>query len=156
MTDLPYRKTIRLARAAYDQPDATWLVTVGTLNRWTHPFADPALATDVVATIERYVARKQLTVFAGCLMPEHLHLVIATHGQNLIDVMGAIKSLTTRDWWKHGGVKEVWQRSFHDEGLRIPDAFERAMAYVVLNPQEAGLVADWREYPFRFATIAAP
>ena len=153
MTEPPNRKTIRLARAAYDQPDATWLVTVAVLDRRSRPFANSTLAADVVATIDSYVSREKLTVFAGCLMPDHLHLVIATHDQNLIDVVAAIKSITTRVWWKHGGVKEIWQRSFHDEGLRNPDAFDGAMMYVLQNPQDEGLVADWRDYPFRFATI---
>ena len=140
--DLSIRKRIRLTRDAYDQPDATWLVTVGVLDRWTQPFANPALASDVVATIDRYVARKELTIFAGCLMPDHLHLVICTNGLNLIDVMGAIKSITTRDWWKHGGTNEVWQRSYHDEGLRIPEAFKRGMRYVLENPVKAKLAAS--------------
>jgi REP element-mobilizing transposase RayT len=120
MAEPRFRTSIRLARAAYDQRDATWLVTVGVLNRHTLPFADPVLAADVVSTIQSYVAQTNLTVFAGCLMPDHMHLVIATHGQNLVDVIGAIKSITTRVRWTDGGAKEVWQRSFHDEGLRDP------------------------------------
>jgi REP element-mobilizing transposase RayT len=153
MTDLPIRTRIRLARDAYDQPDATWLVTVGALDRLSKPFANPTLATDVVATIDRYVARIGLTIFAGCLMPDHLHLVIGTHGQNLIDAISAIKSITTRDWWRHGGTKEVWQRSFHDEGLRSPEAFERAVTYVLENPVTAGLAASWDEYPYRLVAV---
>ena len=47
----------------------------------------------------------------------------------------------------------IWQRSFHDEGLRIQTAFERAMEYVLTNPQTTGLVADWWEYPFLFGTV---
>ena len=80
MSDLRIRKRIRLARSAYEQLDATWLVTIGAIHRYTLPFANPDLARDMISTMERYVDRKGITVFAGCLMPEHLHLVIATHG----------------------------------------------------------------------------
>ena len=153
MTDLAVRKPIRLARAAYDQPDATWLVTVAARNRNAHPFGVPDLAVQAVCAIESYVVRQNVTVFAGCLMPDHLHMVMATHGQSLIDVIGAIKSLTTHVWWRHGGVGAVWQRSFHDEGLRIPAAFDRATEYVLENPQVGGIVEDWRYYSYLFGTV---
>lgn len=79
-------------------------------------------------------------------MSDHLHLVSRTHGQNLIDVIGAIKSITTRDRWRHGGSSKAWQRSYHDE------AFDRTMTYVLNSPVEAGLAASWEDYHYRIAT----
>ena len=42
----------------------------------------------------------------------------------------------------------MWQRSFHDRGLRDPSAIDRAIAYVVSNPVRTGLVSKWEEYPY--------
>ena len=88
-----------------------------------------------------------------CLMPDHAHLLIQITGISLVDVIRDIKSRSTRLWWAHGGVGTLWQRSFHDEGLRTPKAYEDAATYILDNPVLAGLVTDWADYPFIGGTL---
>ena len=92
-------------------------------------------------------AHGRLDVFAAVVMPDHVHLLVATTHGNLVDHVSAVKSAPTRVWWKHGGRGVLWQRSFHDEGNRSASIFAQALEYVVGNPVEAGLVARWTDYP---------
>ncbi|HKG26275.1 MAG TPA: transposase [Thermomicrobiales bacterium] len=110
--------------------------------------ADEGLAGDVVVAVaERCVARgASLELF--CLMPDHLHLLVRVGAVGLVEVVGDVKSRTTRGWWAHGGNGALWQRSFHDHGIRGGRDFDETVRYIVENPVKAGLVEDWREYPF--------
>lgn len=82
-------------------------------------------------------------------MPDHAHCVIqiTSHGAGLIDVVRDVTSWTTRVWWKHGGQGAMWQRSFHDHGLRTMRDYDQALTYLLHNPERAVLVDDWSEYP---------
>ena len=42
----------------------------------------------------------------------------------------------------------MWQERFHDRGIRRSEKMEDVVGYVVANPVDAGLVADWREWPW--------
>lgn len=86
---------------------------------------------------------------AYCLMPDHAHCIvqIRTHRTGIVDVVREFKSCTTRVWWKHGGQGQMWQRSFHDHGLRTMRDYEEELAYGCANPVRAGLVAEWAAYP---------
>ncbi len=46
------------------------------------------------------------------------------------------------------GSDKVWQRSFFDHALRDEESLEAVARYIVSNPVRAGLVEDWRDYPF--------
>ena len=59
----------------------------------------------------------------------------------------------TRAWWRHGGTGPLWQRCFHDRGIRHPDDYERAAIYVLENPVCAGLVTDWPDFPHLGGTL---
>lgn len=41
----------------------------------------------------------------------------------------------------------MWQRSFHDHGLRTMRDYDQALTYLLHNPERAVLVDDWSEYP---------
>lgn len=81
-------------------------------------------------------------------MPDHAHLLVQITTGNLIDALRDAKSGTTHLWWRHGGHGPLWQRSFHDTGLRTPTDYDRAFAYILDNPVRAGLVEHWADYPF--------
>ena len=83
-----------------------------------------------------------------CLMPDHLHLLLRVGQAGLVEVVGDVKSRTTREWWAHGGGGALWQRSFYDHGIRGSRDFDETVRYIVENPVKAGLVEDWAEYPF--------
>jgi REP element-mobilizing transposase RayT len=143
-----YHRRIRLNLEAYRIAGTAWLVTIGTANR-APVFANLALGTDVGAMIEERCAKRGAVLDAYCLMPDHAHCIIqvTTQGAGLVDVIRDVKSCSTRVWWRHGGTGPMWQRSFHDHGLRTARDYDRALAYLFDNPVRAGLVEEWSAYP---------
>ena len=98
----------------------------------------------VVADTLRLFDEKKYRLFAWCIMPNHVHVVMRvfpTH--ELADVLHSWKSYTAKEanriLNKHGA---FWQREYYDHLLRDEAEFERALKYVVENPVKAGL-KDW-------------
>ncbi len=154
-TTRPSRKPIRLPAGAYAVPGSAWLVTIGAADR-AHVFADHALARAVTALLEERCPAMGATLDAYCLMPDHAHLLLQITTGNLIDVVRDAKSRTTHLWWNHDGSGPLWQRSFHDRGLRTPAHYDLACAYILENPVRAGLVAAWSDYPFLGGAYLSP
>jgi REP element-mobilizing transposase RayT len=46
-----------------------------------------------------------------------------------------------------------WQKDFYDHILRRDEDLIRHVRYILANPIRAGLVTDWRQYPYRGSTI---
>lgn len=80
-------------------------------------------------------------------MPDHLHAVVAIDHSDLIAIMRDVKSWTIHNWTRRTGQKRLWQESFHDHGVRRSEKMDELVKYVTENPQRAGLVSDWTEYP---------
>lgn len=81
------------------------------------------------------------------IMPNHIHAIIGIESgskQSLPQVVGAIKSLTTRRYKKHGSedasatprnVKTyLWQKSFHDRIIRNQKEYDILTQYIHNNP----------------------
>ncbi|MGH2533571.1 MAG: REP-associated tyrosine transposase [Thermomicrobiales bacterium] len=134
--------------AAYREAGSAWHVTIGTENREARVFAEPELARSVVAAIAERCAARDAGVDLCCLMPDHCHLIIQIKTTGLVDVIGDVKSRTTRVWWAHGNTGSLWQRSFHDRGIRTAREYDETVRYILENPVRAGLVDDWSDYPF--------
>jgi REP element-mobilizing transposase RayT len=66
----------------------------------------------------------------------------------LIRFVGQFKNLAQRRFWSIGGQGTIWQRSFWDHFLRSTDDLAVVVAYILNNPVRAGLVQEWRDYPF--------
>jgi hypothetical protein len=59
-----------------------------------------------------------------------------------------LKSRTTRAWWRCGGTGALWQRSFHNRGLREVADIDRVIVYVLDNSVRADLVDEWEQNPY--------
>ncbi len=113
---------------------------------------------EVAATAWRafldYWALKRFTVHTVCLMPDHMHLLIAPTGQgeSITDIVGGIKLTQSHAVNKAHGKWLRWQPSFHDHVLGrssdIDDEFQAIRYYIQQNPVRANLVASATEYPF--------
>jgi putative transposase len=85
---------------------------------------------------------------AVCVMPDHVHLLLAPFSKNLIDLIGEWKGYTTHLLWNEEYIGKVWQRSFYDHALRFEEDLIKVAKYIVCNPIRKGLVQDWRYYPY--------
>ena len=141
-------KKIRLPMDAYDVPGEAWLITIGTLDRARQPLAAPALAHAILDCFVSDTPRRGANLHLAVVLPDHAHLIVEITNGNLVNLMRDLKTRTTRLWWEHGGTGAIWQKSFHDRGLRGPNVFDAAIKYVLDNPVRAGLVDQWENYPF--------
>jgi REP element-mobilizing transposase RayT len=148
MATRPRRKRIRLENAElYRQDGRVFLVTLCT-RAGKEIFADVDFGRRCVELLAELRRARDNPVFAYCLMPDHVHLVVGVHeGSSLPAFVQAWKSLSTREWRQRGGSRTFWQRSFHDRAQRQHEHLQATCLYVLANPVRKGLVREWREYP---------
>ena len=92
--------------------------------------------------------KSQATLLLYCVMPDHLHAVVAIDNTDLIAIMRDVKSWTTHIWKQQTGQRRLWQESFHDHGVRRTENMSELVKYVTENPQRAGLISNWQDYPW--------
>ncbi len=141
----PRRKRIRLLREEYEVPGRPFSITICTQHR--RPLFASQVQADLVfeALLGGHLATwADLSVV--CLMPDHLHVLIAPTETNLLPLLGAWKSYTTNLLHRAGVYGKVWQRSFYDHAVRERDG--DVGEYILGNPVRAGLVKDSETYPY--------
>ena len=144
--DPPGRRNIRLPRRAYRSGDA-FLVTIGAVGRIAI-FDDPRIAGVVVRHLDSALRTRGGPVDACCLMPNHLHLLLAAV-PDVVTWVGRFKAATTTAARRAGIRSSLWQRSFHDRCLPRRHGFvEAAARYIIDNPVRAGLATRWDEWPY--------
>jgi putative transposase len=151
----PERKRIRLARETYALPGSVWHATSTTLNR-RPVFADPAMADLLVDALQFQCRKARADLLLYCVMPDHVHAVVTINDGDLIAIMRDVKSWTTHLWTQRTGEPHLWQQSFYDHGVRRSEHMDELITYVVENPQRAGFVADWHDYPWLGGTLLEP
>jgi putative transposase len=132
---------------SYAIPGTVWHVSTNTANRLP-AFHDAEMAAIAVESIQFQCRKMNADLLLYCVMPDHVHLVVAIGEGDLISILQAFKSYTGHQWTKRTGRKPLWQESFHDHGVRRTENMDELIKYVVENPQEAQLVSDWRTYPW--------
>jgi REP element-mobilizing transposase RayT len=142
---VPHRKPIRLPSEVYTQPGVVVLATACTEGK-REALENPSCAQTVVDELTR-LHGPQWRVFGYCVMPNHVHLLLANVDGSVIDFMRLFKGRTAASL--RGQVDgRLWQRSFHDHVLRRNENIVSALRYLFNNPVRAGLVGDWTEHPW--------
>ena len=112
-------------------------------------FKNPASAQIVLNSARWLDQHKMMSLEAIVVMPDHVHLVIGLCRFSLAQVMHRFKSYTSHAIAKametDGG---IWQAGYHDRGIRDESALQTQVTYCLLNPVRAGLVNDFRDYPY--------
>jgi len=86
-------------------------------------------------------------VYAYCLMPDHVHLLLGiSPNSSLTSVVASWKSLCYHLRRQRGHAETFWQRSFFDHALRDNEHLRKVALYILGNPVRAGLVADFHDY----------
>ena len=83
-------------------------------------------------------------LYVWCIMPDHVHLLL--QDRNVIDFVRLFKGKLVPKAAVLKQDKRLWQRSFHDHGLRKDEDLQQTAAYIWGNPVRSGLVADAAEY----------
>ena len=91
---------------------------------------------------------REWRVLAAILMPDHLHAVVAPRERNarLGNFSGAMKR------WMREELNAAWQwqPGCFDRLLRSGESLHEKWLYIQENPVRAGLVNDWKDWPYRF------
>ena len=142
------RKPIRLDADAYADTGAICSVTFAVRDR-RRVFAHPAVARAAVDVLRSHAARTGVRLYAYCVMPDHVHLVVKPSlSCDITAFVGQFKNLAQRAAWRFGVEGAFWQRSFWDHFLRVAEDLETVVQYVLDNPVRAGLVERREDYPF--------
>ncbi len=145
---LPRRKHIRLDPSVYAETGCVCSITISTRERKSI-FSDAALASACVDLLTSLAADSGVKVFAYCLMPDHVHLLISpSDRKSIIDFVREFKSLSARLAWQYGHDGRIWQQSFYDRFLRREEDEKLAATYILNNPVRKGMTEEWNDYPY--------
>jgi REP element-mobilizing transposase RayT len=122
-----------------------YFVTVCTYAGFPWFTVHPSLAQHLVSILRELAKSRGSRVYAWCVMPDHLHLVL--EDADLVAFVGTFKGRATVEARRLQPGQKLWQRSFFDRGIRRPADLLKACWYTWENPLRAGLVEraqDWR------------
>ena len=137
----------RLQGFNYADSDHAYFVTICAADRAT-PFKRTDMAQTVVDSLMWLRQHRGVSIYAYCLMPDHLHLLLQLPARSapLGTIVGSMKSFTTHESWKLGRRGTLWQERFYDHIVRKSEDGERIALYILENPVRKGLVVDADEW----------
>ncbi|WP_379085598.1 transposase [Pedobacter sp. UC225_65] len=146
--------------------DGIYFITT-TVVAWIDVFTRKELAEVVIDSLAYCQKEKGLNIYAWCLMPSHLHMIVsATEEKNLSDIIRDFKKFTakriiatlkeineSRTWMLnkfqfaamiHPKNKDhkFWQDGFHPIILYGNDFMEQKLDYIHQNLVEANMVSE--------------
>ena len=141
------RKNIRLDKEIYSNPNQIFSITICTKDQQPF-FSNKLYAQAIIKTFQTKPFHQNANLYAYCLMPDHLHLLISPKDENLIDFIRRWKSYVVSILNKSDFTGPCWQRSFYDHALRNDEDIKAAAKYIVNNPVRKQLAKHWKEYPY--------
>ncbi|MCB9353056.1 MAG: transposase [Lewinellaceae bacterium] len=113
---------------------------------------DDAVARQVIGSLQ-YCAEVYFHMWAFCIVPNHVHLLIR-HREDaplLCEILKKHKGYTERMCnaliGQHG---KFWNRETFDHLVRNEVEFDRIVHYILNNPVKAKLVKSWQDWPYTY------
>lgn len=158
------------------EPEKPYFITM-TVVGWIDLFTRKNHKILIVNSLKYCQKHKGLAIFAWCLMPNHLHMIVRADGtQNLSAILRDFKKHTSKKliqqiiedhesrmswmlaYFKHSGrylnrVKDykVWQDGNHPEIIYSPEFFYQKLNYIHKNPVKEMIVSDEEDFWFSSA-----
>ncbi len=129
------------------EPGYSYFVT--TIMQERRPiFADEKMCRILLATVEYFKLILDYKIYAYCIMPDHLHLILHPCGKyELSYIMQMIKGSFVRKFNKMSNLSgQVWQKRFYDESIRDANMLMQKMEYIHNNPTRKNLTASPENY----------
>ncbi|CAH1002331.1 hypothetical protein LEM8419_03238 [Neolewinella maritima] len=115
----------------------------------------PELRDTVLASWQFLHQRKELVLYAACLMSNHVHAIVSNINRQeslaIGQLMSRHKTFTAGQANKllQRSGQPFWERQYFDRTVR-DGKFLTAMWYVLNNPVKAHLVERWQDWPGTF------
>ena len=145
MSRFPLRKKIRLPAPVYNQNQA-FFITISTHHRYPWFSRYPILCHSSVQLIKDLSLVHRLEVFAWCIMPDHIHLLI--QGGNMVNFVRLFKGKLTPLARSIEAGRKLWQRSFFDHAIRKEESLQNIACYIWENPVRAKMADEPANYPW--------
>ena len=126
-----------------------------TFPRWL----GEAVPADIVREAIHYRDGKVYDLFAYCIMPNHVHMIVDV-GRNgiptykdlpLFRILQSLKRHTARQANKIlNRCGTFWQDESYDHIIRDGKELERTIWYILMNPVSAGLIEDWKDWRWSY------
>ena len=142
-----HQKNIRLPAPIYQNPSYIFSITICTEQR-IQIFRNAIYAKAITDTFHTAYFTDNAMLYAYCLMPDHLHLLISPRKTNLIKIINRWKSYTANQLRKCGLSSKCWQHRFYDHALRKEEDIKSTAEYIINNPIRAGIVSNWYNYEY--------
>lgn len=139
----------------FERPWAKYAITWSTNNR--QKLSDAA--RKVVLDCIRYWNERRYDLYAACVMPDHVHILIeprvknqdsnATEFHSLTEILHTLKSFTAHkinELEKTSGA--VWERESFDRLIRSENDLHEKFNYITRNPWDAGVARPGEDYPW--------
>ena len=137
------RKIIRLENEVYTE--GVFLLTV-CCHEKAPIFRNPVFRDLCEESLHWKATKTGVILWAYCIMPDHVHILAQPDGEGLLEFVRLFKNGVSTAVRRAGWNGEVWQRRFHDHGLRRPEKVIDVARYLVQNPVRKGFVSDWRDW----------
>jgi REP element-mobilizing transposase RayT len=136
-----------------------WLDRCANGHRWLEQTEVARIVSEKIHSL----SGEHYRLLCDCIMPNHVHLLIMPlamdylrhHGKTakypITDTLRLLKGSTARfcnEALKRNGA--FWQHESYDHYVRDEDELERVVLYILNNPVKAGLVDDWKDWPFTY------
>ena len=137
----------RLASRNYRGKHAYFL-TICSAERRRH-FTDSGLTEALIESMHEQFTKHDFSVLTHCFMPDHCHVLAMAHGSSceLGKAVRGFKGVSV-PIARRSGIHELWQRDYYEHILRKSDDLISVACYILQNPMRAGLIDDWRQWPY--------
>lgn len=110
-------------------------------------FLDDNDRDEYLKRLKRYKEKFKVSIYAYCLMTNHVHLLIYDNGQDISKVMQGL-SLSYVIYFnkKYGRTGHLFQDRFNSVMVKRDSYFIYVSKYIHLNPVRANMVKDARNY----------
>lgn len=156
--------------------EGLYFVTSSIIN-WIDIFTREDYSQIIIESLDYCRKKLGMEIYAWCLMPSHLHLIIRVQGSKPELILGKFKEFTSKriqlavkqnpiesrkDWlvlmfekaaFESSNVKtgKLWQAGNHPIELWSPEVISQKVEYTHMNPVEAGLVFEPQHWKYSSA-----
>ena len=121
-------------------------------------FKEALAASHIITAIQQSARLGYCHSLAWVVMPNHVHwMMTLAECSKLSSLVAATKGRASRGLQAEAGLQlPIWQPGFYEHQIRLDEDLRQQARYLIANPLRAGLVSSLDDYPYWWATWAAP